>query len=90
MATLNLMQCDLCGRNFPNDGIVQKIRLAVQGPIVRTRQPLGNKPEDAEAIEASHVDHGKDLGVDDACEECRTAIRDALTELKAKTRKAHG
>lgn len=83
MATVQQMQCDVCGQTFESDGTVRRFRFEVHGPIVRTKQPLG-KPEDGKEIEASHIDHDGDLLIDDACETCRDEIRKALVKLKAK------
>lgn len=84
IVTPQQLQCDLCGGIFPADGTVQKVRLSVQGPIVRFRQPLGDKPD---AIEASQIDHTQDLGVEDACEACREALREAIQTLQTERRK---
>lgn len=85
MATIQQMECDVCGQRFESDGTVRKVHFAIDGPIVRTKQPLG-KPEDGKEIEASHVDHEGDIGIEDACEACRDELRDLITQLKTRKR----
>jgi hypothetical protein len=83
MSLVQKVQCDVCLKSFPMDGTVRKLRLHIDGQIRKSRQPLGDKPN---VIEASTIDHDDDLGIEDACVDCRDALRELIRKLQVKRR----